>query len=490
MWRSSWPARVYASQVGCKHRCWCFRLIASFDPRFIFHKVAAPVALPPLPPWPALRPSPAFRAPHHHLRSGCAHAGARGECNARLSPTSTATGSAQELPACDMRRGVRRWRGRTEPAEGQSGRDRAGSASGPRLRRRFRRRRRQRPTCPSRTSQASSFPAITRKGAVTGLRARPGGGYAPFICRRLPRVADAEALVPRRRRPARHRGGRAFGWHVKGRSRSSAAAPWAEASPHVRTDEALTPGPGALSTSRPPGHRRRREARHRRRSSRRSARPWSRPGRRRRGYSPPRTPLTPRAPSETAGNRRASRSWTWTKDSDLDVLMTNGDMFDRRHPQAVSRHPVAREQGQAAALRAASAGCARGGRTARWPSISMATARPRSSWPPRSRGAGRGPGRARGLPSLVWLGQESPTLQELPAHPEWARPLRDPRRRANIAWTLGRQRRGHRHGRHLPPPGHVRNHQAGGVGEPEGQRPGSGSRRRQLESIDEGRVPN
>ncbi|HET6897807.1 MAG TPA: FG-GAP-like repeat-containing protein, partial [Vicinamibacteria bacterium] len=154
-----------------------------------YYEAAAPAALPPLPPWPA----PAER-PLRFVRRPIAFKEALtpepAVANVRLADLDG--DGRPELLACDMRQGVVLRARPDRPGEGAAviaqvphpdhiavvdfdgdgGRDLLVADLG------------------------EFFPGDHEKGAVTGLRAQPGGGYAPFTIGGFPRVADAEALVP------------------------------------------------------------------------------------------------------------------------------------------------------------------------------------------------------------------------------------------------------------------------------------------------------
>src|SRR6185503_19473196 len=172
------------------------------------YEAAAPVALPPLPPWPAPADRP-VRFVRRTITFKDALTPEPAVANVRLADLDG--DGRPELLACDMRQGVVLMARPDRPAEGAAvlaqvphpdhvaivdfdgdgGKDLLVADLG------------------------EFFPGDHEKGAVTGLRAQPGGGYAPFTIGGFPRVADAEALVPAG-------GGRpdiavaAFGWHVKG----------------------------------------------------------------------------------------------------------------------------------------------------------------------------------------------------------------------------------------------------------------------------------
>jgi hypothetical protein len=162
------------------------------------------------------------------------------------------------------------------------------------------------------------FPGDHEKGAVTGLRAQPGGGYAPFTVGGFPRVADAEALVPAG-------GGRpdiAVAAFVRESEIALLRSRTVGRRAHVRTDSS-TPG-RARSTSCPridgdgkldivalisQEHE--------------SVVAFHGDGKG--GYSPARTLYA--APHPNWGSS-GIQVVDLDKDGDLDVLMTNGDMFD------------------------------------------------------------------------------------------------------------------------------------------------------------------
>jgi hypothetical protein len=173
-----------------------------------YYEAAAPVALPPLPPWPAPDDRP-LRFVRRPIAFKEALTPEPAVANVRLADLDG--DGRPELLACDMRQGVvlrarpDRWvEGAAVIAQvphpdhvavvdfdGDGGKDLLIADLG------------------------EFFPGDHEKGAVTLLRAREDGGYVPFTAGGFPRVADAE-LVSRADGANPDIAVAAFGWHAKG----------------------------------------------------------------------------------------------------------------------------------------------------------------------------------------------------------------------------------------------------------------------------------
>jgi hypothetical protein len=173
-----------------------------------YYEAAAPAALPPLPPWPAPDDRP-LRFVRRTIAFKDAVTPEPAVANVRLADLDG--DGRPELLACDMRQGVVLMAHPDRPAEGA-----VAIAQVPH---------------PDHVSVVDLdgdgrldllvadlgefYPGDHEKGAVTVLRGQPGGGYVPFTMGGFPRVADAEAVVA-------GAGARpdiavaAFGWHAKG----------------------------------------------------------------------------------------------------------------------------------------------------------------------------------------------------------------------------------------------------------------------------------
>jgi len=172
-----------------------------------YYEAAAPAALPPLPPWPAPDDRP-LRFVRRTIAFKDAVTPEPAVANVRLADLDG--DGRPELLACDMRQGVVLMAHPDRPAEGA-----AAIAQVPH---------------PDHVSVVDLdgdgrldllvadlgefYPGDHEKGAVTVLRAQPGGGYVPFTVGGFPRVADAEAVPATGGPPDIAVAG--FGWHVKG----------------------------------------------------------------------------------------------------------------------------------------------------------------------------------------------------------------------------------------------------------------------------------
>jgi cytochrome c5 len=280
-----------------------------------YYEAAAPPALPPLPPWPAPDDRP-LRFVRRTIAFKDALTPEPAVANVRLADLDG--DGRPELLACDMRQGVVLL-ARPDRAE-------AGAAPIAQV------------PHPDHVAVVDLdgdglqdllvadlgefYPGDHERGAVTLLRARPSGGYAPFTIGGFPRVADAEVV------DATGRGKpdivvAAFGWHAKGgiallRNRTQ---DWSEPvfertkldsrAGAIHVVPADVDGDGTLDLVALIAQEHEAVV--------------ALLGDGKGGYSPPRTLYA--APHPNWGSS-GLQVVDLDKDGDLDVLMTNGDMFD------------------------------------------------------------------------------------------------------------------------------------------------------------------